>query len=91
MLTVVFVFGSLMIAQWLGGDVRSFPAGLGIGGARRGSGRAAHSRQREQTFGFTYDAKPEQIVAMVEEIRTIVQSEEEVDSISVAHKGAAAI
>src|SRR5690606_23635164 len=31
-LTTVFVFGVLTIAQSLGGDVRSFLAGLGIGG-----------------------------------------------------------
>lgn len=32
LLTVVFVFGALMIAQSLGADVKAFLAGLGIGG-----------------------------------------------------------
>jgi MscS family membrane protein len=40
-------------------------------------------RRVEQVLGLTYDAKPEQMEAMVEEIRAIISSQPEVDKNSV--------
>src|SRR5690606_3397487 len=146
-LSIIFVFGVLMIAQSLGANVRAFLAGLGIGGlavalaaqdtlanifgsiiiaidqpfrlgefVQIGSNAGAVEdiglrstrlrtaqknlitipnktvaaepianltrfvqRRVEQTIGITYDATPEQMEALVEDIRGIISGEEEVD------------
>lgn len=151
LLSIVFVFGVLMIAQSLGADVKAFLAGLGIGGLAfalaaqdtianvfgsvvvaidqpfrigevvRIAGNVGTvediglrstklrlldrslmvipnktvagenitnlsrftGRRVEQVFGLTYDAKADQIEAIVQEIRALVAKEEEIDQTSV--------
>lgn len=151
LVTIVFIFGVLMIAQSLGADVKAFLAGLGIGGlafalaaqdtianmfgsvvvaidqpfkigetVRIGSFLgtvediglrstriraldkslvtipnktvAAEAitnlsrftgRRVEQVFGLTYNTRADQMEAMVEEARSIVKNESEVDPTSV--------
>ncbi|MDQ5980357.1 MAG: MscS family rane protein [Verrucomicrobiota bacterium] len=148
LLTIVFVFGVLMIAQSLGADVKAFLAGLGIGGLAfalaaqdtianlfgsvvvaidqpfkigetiRVAGHVGlvediglrstklrlvdkslmvipnktvaaeaitnlsrfTSRRVEQVFGLTYDSKPDQLEAIVREIRTLIESQPEVNA-----------
>jgi MscS family membrane protein len=136
LLTIVFVFGVLMIAQSLGADVKAFLAGLGIGGlafalaaqdtianlfkigetVRIGANVglvediglrstklrlpdkslvivpnktvAAEpitnlsrftARRVEQIIGLTYDATPDQLAAIVGDIRRIIEAEPEVN------------
>ncbi len=147
LLTIVFIFGVLMIAQSLGADVKAFLAGLGIGGLAfalaaqdtianifgsvvvaidqpfkigetiRIAGNVGlvediglrstklrlvdkslmvipnktvaaeavtnlsrfTSRRVEQVFGLTYDSKPDQLEAIVQEIRALIDSQPEVN------------
>ncbi|MFZ5497129.1 MAG: mechanosensitive ion channel family protein [Verrucomicrobiota bacterium] len=147
LLTIVFVFGVLLIAQSLGADVKAFLAGLGIGGLafalaaqdtianifgsvvvaidqpfkigetiriagnvglvediglrstklrlvdkslmvipnKTVAGEAITNLSRftarrvEQVFGLTYDSRPEQLEAIVAEIRRLIDAEPEVN------------
>jgi len=147
LLTIVFIFGVLMIAQSLGADVKAFLAGLGIGGlafALAAQDTIANlfgsvvvaidqpfkvgetvrigatvglvediglrstklrlpdkslvivpnktvaaeaitnlsrftARRVEQVIGLTYDTRPEQLSAIVDDIRRLIEAEPEVN------------